>query len=196
MTLLMIRRIVVRTGFIFSGFQFARRMFLISSRHAITRRRSNLALRTGMARFVSGALDLHLVGAAFDPIFGRRLMLPIDERSFDSLMRLVPPAHLAFPVPAMQPLAHLAEQRAKSLARGLDRPSWLNLAEDFENLGVHAIHQVLVRCGTNRVSNRLWIRGAVRDYRYPAEAEQRRSAAFRRAEPLPPRVQIFPHQQI
>src|SRR5258708_17461748 len=103
MTLLMIRRIFVRTGFIFSGFQFARRMFLISSRHAITRRRSNLVLRTGMARFVSGPLDLQLVGTMFTIVLGRRLVLPVGE------------AHLAFPVPAMQPLAHLAEQRAKSL---------------------------------------------------------------------------------
>src|SRR5260370_41800639 len=99
MPILMTGQIVARMGFIFGGFQFARRVFLISSRHAITRRRSNLVLRTGMARFVSGALDLQLVGAAFDPIFGRPLMLPIHERSFDSLMRLVPPAHLAFPVP-------------------------------------------------------------------------------------------------
>src|SRR5712675_1603560 len=99
MTFLMVRRIVVRLGFIFGGFQFARRMLLVSSRHAITRRRGNFVTRTGVARFVSRALDFQLIGAPFVAMLRSRLTLPVCERSFD-LICLVPPAHLAFPVPA------------------------------------------------------------------------------------------------
>src|SRR5713101_6172100 len=96
----------------------------------------------------------------------------------------------------MQSLAHLAEQSAEALAWGFNWNVRLNLAENFQNLGVHAMHQLLVGGGANRVSNRTRIRRTVRDYRYPADSEQRRAAVFRRVQPLAHRIEFFPHQQV
>ena len=58
------------------------------------------------------------------------------------------------------------------------------------------MHQLFVCRGPNRTANRLGIRRAVRDDRHAADAEQRRTAVFRRIEPLAHRGEIFPHQQI
>src|SRR5882762_8224455 len=144
-----------------------------------------------MRRFVLGVLDLQLVGATLSPLL-RRLAIPVGLMRFRSGMRL-PPNCLAFLVATLQSVAHLAEQRAEALALRFNWNVGLNLAENFQNLGVHAMHQLLVGGGADRVSNRARIRRAMRDYRYPADSEQRRAAVFRRIEPLAHRVEVFPH---
>src|SRR5258707_8428973 len=170
-------------------------MLFISSRDDVMRRRASIGMRTGMRRFVLGVLDLQLVGATLSPLLRRRLAIPVAWMRFRLGMRLSPTG-LAFPVAALQSIAHLAEQRAEALTRRLNWNVRLNLAENFENLGVHVMHQLLVGGGADRVSNRARIRRAMRDYRYSAHAEQRRSAVFRRVEPLAHRGEIFPHQQV
>src|SRR5579862_8858930 len=103
-----------------------------------------------MCRFVTRKLYLQIVGAALIGI-RRRLVLRFGLMLF---LLLVGARSRIFPFSSMQSIAHLAEQRAESLTGGLDRNVGLNLGENFENLGVHAMHQLLVRGGANRVSNR------------------------------------------
>src|ERR1700722_4305091 len=100
-------------------------------------------------------------------------------------MRLVVLGRLAFLLATMQSSSHLAEQRADPLARSeFDWPDRLNLREDFQNLGVHVMHQLFVGRGSNRTANRLRIRRTVRDDRNAADTKQRCTAVFRRIEPL------------
>src|SRR5882757_1351795 len=183
-------RVVALLRFV-GGPQLAGRMLLVSTRDAIVRRRDSLGMRTAMRRFVLGALDLQLVGATLSPLLRRRLAIPVGLMRVGTGLRF--PNCLGFPVSAMQPLAHLAEQRAEALALRFNWNVGLNLAENFQNLGVHAMHQLLVGGGADRVSNRARIRRAMRDYRYSADSEQRRAAVFRRVEPFAHRVEVFAH---
>src|ERR1700691_4581089 len=131
------------------------------------------AARPGVRRFVIGALNFG-IDMMIRAVLRRWLMRHGGFRS-GSGMSIVVPGHLAFLI-ATQPSPHLPEQRAYPFAGGLfDRPDRLNLCQDFENLGVHVMYELLVGRGSNRVANRLWIGRTARDAPHAAGANFRRT---------------------